>query len=325
MKGSADSLNRRKLLSATAASVAAAVFRASPAAASVRRVVFVHGRSQQGRDPEKIRLEWMQAFAKGAAQSGQSLPSGLDVKLPFYGDVLDEFARQLNTPVVSDIHERGDGSQDEFLLFQAQLAEEVRLGAGVTDKQVADEYGNNPKERGPLNWEWVQAIINAVDKHATGISKSALEQFTRDVFLYVSRSSVRTEVDRIVADAISEEPTIVVAHSLGTVVAYNVLGSDRRNLKVPLLATVGSPLGIRAINKNLRPLHFPKPVTSWHNAFDKRDVVALNPLDRNNFPVTPAIENHADVRNSTDNRHGIIGYLDDRVVAAKILAGLGNA
>jgi hypothetical protein len=52
-------------------------------------------------------------------------------------------------------------------------------------------------------------------------------------------------------------------------------------------------------------------------------VVALYPLDRANFLVTPEIENYAEVKNSTDNRHGIVGYLDDARVAKRLLDALG--
>ena len=51
-------------------------------------------------------------------------------------------------------------------------------------------------------------------------------------------------------------------------------------------------------------------------------MVALNPLDANNFPMQPPIVNNGNINNSTDNRHGIIAYLDDRVVAQRILSGL---
>jgi hypothetical protein len=51
-------------------------------------------------------------------------------------------------------------------------------------------------------------------------------------------------------------------------------------------------------------------------------VVALNPLDRANFPVTPEVENYSAVINTTDNRHGIAGYLDDPAVAARLLMAL---
>ncbi|MNP80307.1 hypothetical protein D3C76_1783670 [compost metagenome] len=65
-------------------------------------------------------------------------------------------------------------------------------------------------------------------------------------------------------------------------------------------------------------------VSDWYNAFDTRDVVSLYPLDGANFPVSGTIENNSMVRNHTDNRHGIDGYLDDTNVARRILDGLGS-
>ncbi len=98
--------------------------------------------------------------------------------------------------------------------------------------------------------------------------------------------------------------------------------TDPRRLRVPLFLTVGSPLAIRAIRRQFLPLRYP-PVSAWYNAFDPKDVVALYPLDVNNFPVQPAVENNNRVHNSTDNHHGIIGYLDDVDVARHVIGGLG--
>ncbi len=200
-----------------------------------------------------------------------------------------------------------------------RLAEALRQRAGVTDQQVSAAYGDNPKPKGPQNWEWVQAIFRALDKHVPGMSDNVLERFTRDVYLYSTRSAVKAEINGIVAAALSEaEPAVVVGHSLGSVVAYSVLREDARALQVPLYITVGCPLGVRPIRDQLKPLKFPKPAKAWYNAFDERDVVALYPLDHANFPVTPSVANYNKVKNHTDNRHGIIGYLDDATVAQAI-------
>ena len=100
--------------------------------------------------------------------------------------------------------------------------------------------------------------------------------------------------------------------------AYSVIVRDTRRLQIPWFITVGSPLGTRAVRDQFRPLRYP-PVDGWYNAFDPRDVVALYPLDGENFPVQPPVENNGTVRNHTDNRHGIVGYLDDANVAKRIL------
>ena len=40
----------------------------------------------------------------------------------------------------------------------------------------------------------------------------------------------------------------------------------------------------------------PRGVSAWYNAYDIRDVVALYPLDADDFPVQPAITNYGKVR-----------------------------
>jgi hypothetical protein len=282
------------------------------------RLVLVHGRSQQGKDPVQLKEQWVAALRGGLQKQGLDLPATAEVVLPFYGDRLDEFAKQFDVPLSEDITTRGGDVAAEYLEFRADMLEAFRQRAGITDDQVDTEYGDNPKPRGPQNWEWVQAILRALDKYIPGMSDGTLDLFTRDVFLYIKRTGVRTEIDRIVASALSTEPVVVVSHSLGTVVSYNVLRSDPRTLKVPLYVTLGSPLGIRSIRNELRPLKFPGPASAWYNAFDERDVVALYPLDAKNFPVRPSIENNNTVLNDTENRHGISGYLKDPAVAKRI-------
>ena len=314
-------LDRRTFISVVTTAAATRLENVFAAGQQVRKLVFIHGRAQQGRDPVKLKAEWLDALGQGSSKTKLKVPDPLDVSFPFYGDVLDDFAKKSEIPLTADVQERGAKVDEDFLIFQAEMAEAIRSAAGVTDEQIDAEYGPNPRPRGPLNWEWVQAILRAIDSNADGLNAATLQAFTRDVFLYTRRAGVRDEIDRIVATSLTEEPTIVVGHSLGSVVAYNVLRNDSRKLQVPLFVTVGSPLGVRAVRDQFRPLRYPR-IGQWYNAFDTRDVVALYPLDATNFPVKPAIENASHVRNGTDNRHGISGYLDDASVAARIVKAL---
>lgn len=288
-------------------------------AATPERILFVHGRAQGGRNSEHIWTEWMAAFQSGLAAVGESVPKAIDIRLPFYGDTLDDITAGFGLPLVSEIHSRGDAIQNEFLIFQEEAANDIRRAAGVTEAQVIAEYGNNPRERGPLNWQWVQAILAAIDTNAPGLSSAALELFLRDVFLYTSRAGVRQLIDEIVLSQMDARPTVVVGHSLGSVIAYNILAQNH-GFNVPLFVTLGSPLGIRAIRQRLRPIRFPRGTTKWFNAYDPRDVVALYPLDVRNFDVVPSVENLNTIRNQTRNRHGISGYLDKPEISSRILA-----
>jgi hypothetical protein len=173
--------------------------------------------------------------------------------------------------------------------FEASVADEMRKRAGISDQQVDELYGSDPHPKGPENWRWVHAVVRAIDKYGFGMSGKTIEAIMRDVYLYANRGGVRNQIDHIVNTLLTEEPTIVVGHSLGSVVAYNVLRTDTRKLQVPLFITVGCPLALRAIRDQFVPIGFPKPpVQGWSNAFDIRDIVALYPLDATNFPVNPA-------------------------------------
>ncbi|TWB62910.1 alpha/beta hydrolase [Bradyrhizobium sacchari] len=317
-------INRRNLLSLATGLAVSAVSQAKAASSDPARLVLIHGRSQQGRDPAELKSIWMDTLHRGAAKINRNLPDDLEVVFPYYGDKLDELARQSEIPLTNDVQAKGNPVDDDFLKFQASVAESMRQGAGITNAQVQQEFGTNTTERGPQNFAWVQAIIRAIDRNAGAASQTTIETIMRDVYLYTTRAGVRDEVDRIVGPALNEKPCVVIAHSLGSVVAYNVLRTDRRNLNVKAFITVGSPLAIRAIRDQLRPIGFPAPAKAWYNAFDPRDVVALYPLDAANFPVSPTIENYGKVRNGTDNRHGIIGYLDDVDVATHALNALAS-
>jgi hypothetical protein len=316
-------MNRRELLSIAGAGLAASALPARAADPRPVRLVLVHGRSQQGLNPVDLQSAWLETLRRGAAKINRSLPDRLDVAFPYYGDTLDDFARRFELPLTTDIQAKGSPVNTDFLNFQAEVAEDIRTRAGITDAQVQEEFGTNTTEKGPQNWAWVQAVIRAIDRNAGGISQSAIETFMRDVYLYTTRIGVRDAIDRIVGDALNETPCVVIGHSLGSVVAYNILRNDRRALKVEAYITVGSPLAIRAVRDRFRPIAFPTLAKTWYNAFDPKDVVALYPLDAANFPVNPAVENFAGVHNATDNRHGIVGYLDDPDVAKHVLDALG--
>jgi hypothetical protein len=315
-------VQRRRILQCLSAAGICAIAHQLLAAASthaVKRLLFIHGRSQQGHDPKKLEDSWMSALRRGASNAHIPMPEIKGVSFPFYGNQLNDFEKAGDIPLTSDVHARGE-LDDGYADFQVEVAEEIREKAGITEAEIDAEYRGGPEERGPLNWPWVQALLRVIDKHAGRASDRSIELFTRDVWLYCRRAGVRDAINRIVAAQLTEEPTVVVAHSLGTVVGYSVLSTDTRTLNVPLLVTVGSPLGIRAIRNQLVPLHMPDCVKNWYNAFDTRDVVALYPLDASNFPIQPPIENNNSVKNGTDNRHGIHGYLDDKNVAARILS-----
>jgi hypothetical protein len=282
-------------------------------------LVLVHGRSQQGHDPEELKKAWLDTLRLGLGPEKSAVLDGVDVVFPFYGDVLEKFVEDLQDAIPADIVVRGspDGIEEEYRAFQGEAAEAIAGRLGLTDAQIGRFVEGDVQQRGVLNWPWVQALLRAADV-IPGISAKAIEAILRDVYVYLSRSKVRQTVNDIVDAAIPSGRTVVIGHSLGSVVAYDLLVKAKRPLDIPLYLTVGCPIGIGPIRRTLAPLRFPASIGHWYNALDTRDVVALYPLDAEVFPVVPPVENYTEVHNGTENNHGIAGYLNDPVVAQRI-------
>jgi hypothetical protein len=288
---------------------------------SQTRLVFIHGRSQQHKDAVALKAEWVGALRSGLAKGGLQLPiADTDIKFPYYGQTLHDLVSDAAN--VADVVVRGgSGSADAEQRFQQAVLEEVRQAKGITDEQIEEMLGSDVRQRGPMNWEWVQGILKALDKHVPGASDLSIAVATRDVYQYLKNPGIRDAIEAGVRQAMAPGvASIVVSHSLGTVVAYNLLRREgaAAGWQVPLFLTLGSPLGVKAIRSALAPISHPACAARWFNAMDQRDVVALYPLTPAHFGITPEIQNKTDVDNHTANRHGIAGYLDDAEVARQI-------
>jgi hypothetical protein len=287
---------------------------------AMMKLVFVHGRSQHGKDPLALLKEWREAWVIGLKAAQLDATEIVDIKLPFYGDELDRLVKESEGGLLENARARGEIPDDE-LVFKAQVLDEIAREKKIVPSEINANYRGDARERGALNWQWVQAILRTLDK--TPIGASAIDQFTHDVWVYLRYPAVRTTIDAIVAAELKHERCVVVGHSLGSIVGYNVLRTAGPGLEVPRYVTVGSPLGVYAIQNLLDlPLEMPACTKDWFNARDERDVVALRPLDDETFSIDPPIRNKTTVQNRTDNGHGIIGYLDDRDVAREIFTAL---
>lgn len=284
------------------------------------RLVFIHGRAQQNKDSIALKAEWVQSFHDGLQAAGLTMPiAETDIQFPYYGDTLDDLVT--SSDQVADVIVRGTGAGDGEKDFIRAVLEDVLKKTNVTTEQFDALIGAEVIKRGVLNWEWVQGILRAIDRHVPFGSGLSIALATYDVYQYLNNAVIANQINDGVLKAIRPGvPTIVVAHSLGTVVAYNLLKNKGAALGwvVPLFVTLGSPLAVTKIKQLITPIGHPKCAEKWFNAMDERDVVALYPLSKKYFPVAPQIENKTDVRNPTENRHGISGYLGDPEVARRI-------
>jgi hypothetical protein len=286
-----------------------------------RQLVFVHGRSQQYKDAGDLKHQWIDSLQEGLDKSGLELPlAEEDIRFPYYGQTLFDLASGAAPNEIADVVIRGAKSDDEERQFVTAVLEEVIAAAEISETELGS-HGVGANARGPGQWEWVQRLLELLDRRVPGASAASIATFTHDVYHYLTNPGVQDKIDAGGRAAISPgTETVVVGHSLGTVVAYRLLRREGESLgwQVPLFVTLGSPLAVTAIRKMLAPIAHPSCAGRWFNAMDQADIVALYPLDQRGFDVDPASENKTDVHNQTRNRHGIVGYLNDAVVANRI-------
>ncbi|MFD5482769.1 serine peptidase [Streptomyces hawaiiensis] len=210
---------------------------------------------------------WTKALATEAARPGQSTSgSSYEVEVAYYADLLQQTGRQ------------GEDDLDSLDAFELALVEQWLDEMGVPDATAAG------RATAPIR----QAL--AWLARSRGLGRPATEWFVavffREVAAYLRAedSSRRAAARNRVAGAVAaHRPQVVLAHSLGSVVAYEALWAHPTP-GVELLVTLGSPLALpHAVFDRLRPeprQHRgakPPGVRRWVNVADPGDLVAIPP------------------------------------------------
>lgn len=291
------------------------------------KLVFIHGRSQEDKDPLLLRQKWVGALRQGLDAAGLELPiDEKDIVFPYYGDALRD--------VTSDSPESLATVRFPLLEHEGHFAcevlqeclDDIGITQEVIESQTTAADGVSDRVNSALSNEWVHRGLSLLDKYVPKASARSMESTAADVTQYLHNPEVQGYVDNGVAKAFSDcggSDVVVVGHSLGSIVAYRVLSAAGLvNCPVKALITIGSPLGLRVVRETLEPIEHPPNVGYWFNAYDKRDIIALNPLDAGFFNVSPAIDNFGGVVNESDNHHKIRGYLSNGTVATRIVEAL---
>jgi hypothetical protein len=159
-------------------------------------------------------------------------------------------------------------------------------------------------------------------KAGSGVDGRFVEQAARTIFPEVARylgyrrnrQPCRTAVRaRIVEALTAHRPQIVIAHSLGTVVAYEVLHS-LPDTAVDLLITLGSPLALPgAIFGKLDPAPVdgrgrkPPGVRRWIDLADRGDVIAV---PKGALPLAfSGVDAHYEIEIGAISFHDVTKYL----------------
>jgi hypothetical protein len=140
----------------------------------------------------------------------------------------------------------------------------------------------------PINWVKASSEFDWV-RQQTGLDTVGLAFLQRrlvDLGTYYSDAEKRAALRKRLADKLIAHETkriMLVAHSMGSIVAYDVLrdlGDQRPALIVDHFVTLGSPLGLAYVLDRIRrenaSVRSPSMVRRWTNLADRRDPVAFD-------------------------------------------------
>src|SRR5262249_15730095 len=149
--------------------------------------------------------------------------------------------------------------------------------------------------------------------------------FLADVHDFLYDKDLRAQMEQTLLDRLAAGggPFVVVAHSQGTMIAYDVLRRlNRAQFQVPLFVTIGSPLGLAEVKDEMRKwtgardkLPMPPCVDRWLNVAERLDPVALDNDLRDDF--AGKIDNESDWflnKDSPFHPHSATGYLRTNAV-----------
>jgi subtilisin family serine protease len=296
-------------------------------------VVYIHG---IGNKPpaEVLRCQWDQALF------GRAM--GERTRMAYWVD-----RRRYPVPEAGTCSDRDEGptiSQAE----QRVLSSFGLAPVGGDLHALIDALADTPQQRAKLEelLDQVQAgaapatlgpdargLWSGLNEILLRLVSAALLQDVHDFFFVPARREAmeRSLRERLMAGG---GPFVVVAHSQGSMIAYEVLRKlQAAECEVALFLTVGSPLGLPAVRSMFkqdigkRKLPFPPCVRAWYNVADRRDPVALDgDLSDDIEGANGRFGNFTDAGINPDgprNPHSGSGYLSIAQVRSHVRAVVG--
>lgn len=230
------------------------------------RLVCIHGISQEYGSAETLLAEWLPALLGGVSLAGGTLDP-CDVEMAFYGTLFRPSGKGASIPnyAAGDIEE---GIEVELL----------RVLANVAD--TGNDSVAAPK--GALRSRSVSTMVQTLAR-TPFFGDAALRVVIwhlKQVRRYLTDPACRVQAQQVLIAAIAADTRVVVAHSLGSVIAYEVLCANP-TLPVRTLITLGSPLGVGPVGRRLTPPvtdcggQWPGGLSRWFNVCDRADIVAV--------------------------------------------------
>jgi hypothetical protein len=268
-------------------------------------MVFIHGRGQEFREAAQLIRNWRAGLAAGLIKAAMPPLTEAPVVFPYYANLLYQITAQVaQDPIQLETLPTG---RDEAGPLHPYLPEDVgKLERELLTNMASAIGGTVAEEEGLdrlLSWSGARGALTWVAQH-TRVDQAIIAEHLRDVAVYLTRA--RSQILKLVKEAIPPvAPIVLISHSLGTVVARDLLDDVQLRERATFWVTAGSPLGLDAVQNNLLTKGTHNPGVDWLTAYDVNDIVALgHPLMPTWGPPLSDIE-----IDNGDSPHSIERYL----------------
>jgi hypothetical protein len=248
------------------------------------RIVAVHGVGQQFKGDVIIHREWWPALLSGLHLAGSDLSDASQLVCPFYGHLF----RKPGTLALDSRYQSADIEPEEAEWLHLLWEEAAKV---EPDRVPSAQEMDNTQSlvRFPM---LLQRALNSLARSRfwEQVAESMLIGDLKQAVRYMNDPDIREQALQIVAGMITPEITVVIGHSLGSVIAYEAICRKPEN--VVSFISLGSPLGIRnlvfdKLNPSPNPVGigmWPGRVKYWTNIADKGDLIALEKQLAGLFP-----------------------------------------
>lgn len=287
----------------------------------VADVVAVHGIFMNRGSRSQMAEQWRKAIVTGLENVRCAHAGNVTVECAFYGHLYnDGKAAGDRAYHLSDLE---PGLEQELFAAIGAAAIGARLSDGEAARDAAAEAAGEP---GKL---WLPDVLQRAVRRieASGFLDGASARVIRlvkQVGRYFSDPEFAARVHDEMDKAMAARPKVVVAHSLGSVIAYDWLRRQEPG-RAPALVTLGSPLGFRGIRLALHPQVDVSPlpwpgVERWVNVAATEDAVATVKLLDGLFDGKVHDESASNTRRAA---HSAVRYLENGKTADAITEALG--
>ena len=236
-------------------------------------IIGIHGLA---RKPQKSTLTkwWKAAICEGLNYNIQKkkniTPSQLDFSMVYWNDLMGKnrclTPKQLEQP--ENKYQRA--RKGKIQAYKPRFIEKAITEIWIGTRDLAGDLAS--------------VIIKFTQNR---LSETVMKQGLNDLYRYYNDKTLRSALQNNLIDELlwhKEKRIMLISHSMGTIIAYDVLRKlvGNKKLMIDHFVTMGSPLGLPFITERIQNGKRGKPIVpanikAWTNFADMRDPVCADP------------------------------------------------